>query len=133
MANVDIGVPQLDQTFRNLQYNNAFTPQEDTMLQNIRKTAKIHNKLLNMGDEGYQKFAKLDNDVQEMLRAFYGEETEYMIEPQSGFGGAFNTLKNVVGTVITSPFKALFKGLEEYSDVLNGVQNQVLQVLRLRE
>jgi hypothetical protein len=123
MANVDIGVPQLDKTFRNLQYNNAFNPQEDTMLNNIKKTTRLHKKLLDAGDRGFEKFQKLDTNVQTMLKAFYGEETEYMIEPESGFGAIVEGVKNFA----TSPFRALFGALEDYSQGINAIQNQFLQ------
>jgi hypothetical protein len=123
MANVDIGVPELDKTFRNLQYNNAFNPQEDTMLNNIKKTSRLHKKLLDAGDNGFQKFQKLDTNVQTMLKAFYGEETEYMIEPESGFGAVFEGIKNFV----TSPFRKTFEILEDYTQGLNAIQNQFLQ------
>lgn len=125
MADKDFGNGIVSNTYYNHTYGNAFNSAEQNQIKNANKLIKLDKKLTKLGEDGWDKYNKLDDDVKGMLQVFYGGEKTYMQEPQSGWGAFFEGVKNTFINV--NPITWAWRGIEKYGQALNTLTNVGLQ------
>jgi hypothetical protein len=119
----DLGVPAIDNSLYDIQYNEGFSDSENNQIKSIKYINKVHSELTNLDHkDAFNRFTGLDKDLQDSLYALYGNQNEYMTAPTSGFQsfltGAWDFVK--------SPFTRLFDLVGEYAQAANTIPNVIM-------
>jgi len=125
MADKDFGNALVTNSYYSHTYGNAYNAAEQNQIKNVNKLVKLDKKLTKAGDAGFDKFNKLNDDVKSMLQTFYGEDKSYMQQPQDGWGGFFESAKNLFINV--NPLTLAYRGIEKYAKGINTLYNVGLQ------
>lgn len=112
-------------------YRDYFTAQEYYTIKSMKKAARLNNKLLRLGEKGYEKYSGLNSDLQDLLKFYAGEEQSYMIRPQ---GAPERAARAVIGSVVNmNPLGMIYNAAATYGKYFNAGLNVATQVIDDKE
>jgi hypothetical protein len=106
---------------------NLYTTQEKQKLKSLKKFARLDKKLSEMGENGYDRFSKLDVNIQDGLRWFNsGQEAVYMKAPSAWWQTAGRAALS--GVLNFNPLGTAYNLAVQYGNLLNTGLNTMMQV-----
>jgi len=108
-------------------YGNTFNASQKQTIKTLKRLARIDKKISNIGEAGWDKYNKLDKNVQDLLRWYTNGERSYLEAPKPWWQKTAMDIGK--GLLNFNPIGLFFNAAVQYGKGLNTVFNVGMQMV----